>query len=52
MSVSGININSYYNNSYKAVTVSDNEQLSVIQGDAVTQEQTDAGGTVTLKMME
>lgn len=45
MSVSGININSYYNNSYKAVSVSDNEQLSGVQEAAVTQEETDAGVT-------
>ena len=45
MSVRGININSYYNNSYKAVSLSDNEQLSGVQEAAVTQEETDAGIT-------
>lgn len=45
MSVSGININSYYNNSYKAESVSDNEQLSGVQEAASTQEETGAGVT-------
>ena len=43
MSISGINISSYYNNSYKAGSVSDNEQLSGVQEAAVTQEETGAG---------
>ena len=45
MSISGINISSYYNNSYKAGSVSDNEQLSGVQEAAVTQEETGAGLT-------
>ncbi len=45
MSVSGINISSYYNNSYKAGSVSDNEQLSGVQETAATQEETGTGVT-------